>query len=100
MKQATAYPAIVLGAVGLLVVGLLGFVFPRITPLLRVNNIELPLPTRVILVVSSFVHNEWPCVVGSIATAAIDLWLLRRSDGGRMCLDRLVLRLPIVGPVI
>ena len=100
MKQATAYPAIVLGAVGLLVVGLLGFVFPRITPLLRVNNIELPLPTRVILVVSSFVHNEWQIVLGIFVAAGVGLWLTRRSDGGRLFLDRLVLRLPIIGPVI
>jgi type IV pilus assembly protein PilC len=100
MKQATAYPAIVLGAVGLLVVGLLGFVFPRITPLLRVNNIELPLPTRVILVVSNFVHYEWQIVVATIVAAGVGLWLARRSDGGRLFLDRLVLRLPIIGPVI
>lgn len=100
MKQATAYPAIVLGAVGLLVIGLLGFVFPRITPLLRVNNIELPLPTRVILVVSSFVHNEWQIVLGIFAGFALGLWLMRRSPRGRLYLDRLVLHLPIIGPVI
>src|SRR3954464_12241094 len=67
LKQATAYPGIVLTAVALLVVGLLGFVFPRITPLLRVRNIELPLPTRVILVVSSFVHERWPVVLAILA---------------------------------
>lgn len=100
MKQATAYPAIVLSAVGLLVVGLLGFVFPRITPLLRINNIELPLPTRVILVVSNFVHNRWPVCVMVIAAIVVAFWLVRRSEGGRLMLDRLVLRLPIVGPVI
>src|SRR5687768_3811751 len=100
MKQATAYPAIVLSAVGLLVFGLLGFVFPRITPLLRVNNIELPLPTRIILVVSSFVHDRWLVVLLGIAAIAGAVFLMRRSPGGQMVLDRLALRLPIVGPVI
>jgi type II secretory pathway component PulF len=100
MRQATAYPAIVLSAVGLLVVGLLGFVFPRITPLLRINNIELPLPTRVILVVSNFVHDRWLVCLGVIVAAAAAVWLVRRSDSGRLLLDRLVLRLPIVGSVI
>src|SRR4051812_28554771 len=71
LRQATSYPAIVLSAVGLLVIGLLGFVFPRITPLLRINNIELPLPTRIILVVSNFVHDRW--LVGGIAVIAIVL---------------------------
>jgi type II secretory pathway component PulF len=100
LRQATAYPAIVLSAVGLLVVGLLGFVFPRITPLLRINNIELPLPTRVILVVSNFVHDRWLVCLGVIVAAAAAVWLVRRSDSGRLLLDRLVLRLPIVGSVI
>lgn len=100
MKQATMYPGIVLTAVGLLVIGLLGFVFPRITPLLRVNNIELPLPTRIILAVSGFVHDEWMVWLAGIALAALAVWLVRRSDEGRLVIDRFVLRLPIVGNVI
>jgi type IV pilus assembly protein PilC len=100
LRQATAYPAIVLTAVGLLVVGLLGFVFPRITPLLRINNIELPMPTRIILVLSTFVHDQWLiCIIG-IAAIAAGVWLVRRSPTGRMHLDRMVMKLPIVGPVI
>ena len=100
MKQATMYPGIVLTAVGLLVIGLLGFVFPRITPLLRVNNIELPLPTRIILAVSGFVHDEWLVWLVGIALTALAVWLVRRSDEGRLAIDRFVLRLPIVGNVI
>jgi type IV pilus assembly protein PilC len=100
LRQATAYPAIVLSAVGLLVVGLLGFVFPRITPLLRVNNIELPMPTRIILVVSSFVHDRWFVVLGAILAVVVVIWLVRRSEAGRLALDRMVLSMPIVGPVI
>lgn len=100
LKQATAYPLIVLGAVALLVVGLLGFVFPRITPLLRVNNIELPLPTRVILAVSSFVHDRWLVCAIAIAAVAVAVLLVRRSERGRLALDLFVLRLPIVGNVM
>lgn len=100
LKQATAYPGIVLTAVGLLVVGLLGFVFPRITPLLRVRDIQLPLPTRIILALSTFVHNDWKTSIVIIATLAISYFVIRRSDRGRLFLDRMVLRLPIVGPVI
>src|SRR5581483_6292911 len=45
LKQATMYPIIVVGAVTLLVIGLIGFVFPRILPLLKGQK-TLPLPTR------------------------------------------------------
>lgn len=100
LKQATAYPGIVLTAVGLLVVGLLGFVFPRITPLLRIRDIQLPLPTRIILALSTFVHNDWKTSIVIIVTLSISYFVIRRSDRGRLFLDRMVLRLPIVGPVI
>jgi type IV pilus assembly protein PilC len=100
LKQATAYPGIVLTAVAMLVVGLLGFVFPRITPLLRVRNIELPLPTRIILALSTFVHNDWEIVLAALVTLIVLTFLIRRSDGGRLFLDRIVLKLPVVGPVL
>ena len=100
LKQATAYPIIVLGAVCMLVIGLLYFVFPRITPLLRVRNIELPLPTRIILAASTFVRNDWAIVLGIIVGTVVAVFLLRRSAGGRLFLDRLVLKIPVVGPVI
>jgi type IV pilus assembly protein PilC len=82
------------------VVGLLGFVFPRITPLLRVRNIELPLPTRIILALSTFVHNDWEIVLVALATLIALTFLARRSDSGRLFLDRIVLKLPVVGPVL
>ena len=86
--------------VGLLVIGLLGFVFPRITPLLRVKNIQLPLPTRIILRLSSIVHNDWAISLTVAGMVVIFFFLMRRTDRGRMILDHVTLRLPIVGPVI
>src|SRR5204862_97663 len=59
LAQATMYPAIVLTAVALLVLALLGFVFPRILPMLQAQKITLPLPTRVIMATSSFVRHQW-----------------------------------------
>src|SRR5436309_2781309 len=83
LRQATAYPRIELSAVALLVVGLLGFVFPRITPLLRVRNIELPLPTRIILAVSTFVHNDWLISLISLVGLFAAVYVVRRSETGR-----------------
>jgi len=100
LRQATAYPIIVLGAVGMLVIGLLGFVFPRLTPLLRIRNIELPLPTRIILRVSSIVHNDWAISLTVVSLVVALVFFMRRTDRGRVFLDHVTLRLPIVGPVL
>ncbi len=99
LKQATMYPLIVVVAVGLLVVGLIGFVFPRILPLLRGQK-ELPLPTRVILRASELIRHDWLIVLLAINAVLLALYFFYRTPRGRLLLDRASLKLPIVGSVI
>lgn len=99
LKQATMYPIIVIVAVTLLVVGLIGFVFPRILPLLNGQK-QLPLPTRVILKASETIRHDWLIVLVTMNVVILALYFFYRTPRGRLWLDRAVLRLPIVGSVI
>jgi type IV pilus assembly protein PilC len=100
LRQATMYPLVVLSAVMLLVVGLIGFVFPRIVPILRMRQVELPLPTRIIMGASSFIQNYWWLLLAIGAAAAVVLVLARRSDRGRLLLDHALLRIPVIGQLL
>ena len=100
LKQATAYPVIVVVAVTLLVMGLLGFVFPRILPLVQNTRQALPVPTRVILVVSRFVRTRWLTGLIAVNTSLLVAYFVRRTPRGRLFFDRLNLRWPIFGSVI
>lgn len=99
LKQATTYPIIVVVAVTLLVIGLIGFVFPRILPLLDTQK-KLPLPTRVILTASQVVRHDWLAVLIAINAMTMAVYLVRRSEPGRLFFDRINLGLPICGHVI
>lgn len=99
LTQATMYPIIVVGAVGLLVIGLIGFVFPRILPLLK-SQAKLPLPTRVILFASELVRARWLAVLVTVNMLILLIYFARRTERGRLFFDRLNLRLPIFGPLI
>ena len=100
MRQATMYPIIVLLAVGLLITGLVGFVFPRILPILRLRNVELPLPTRIIMVTSDFMrHNAIALVVLAILIA-IAIAAMRRTDRGRLLVDAAILKIPVFGQLV
>jgi len=99
LKQATMYPIIVIVAVTLLVIGLIGFVFPRILPLLNSQK-TLPLPTRVILHASNIIRHDWLAVLIVVNAITLALYFFYRTDRGRLILDRMMLRLPIMGPVI
>lgn len=100
VRQATMYPIVVLVAISLLVSGLLGFVFPRILPILRARQVELPMPTRIIMAASMFVREGWPFILGGIVVAIIAVILIRRTETGRFWLDSMILRIPAVGDFI
>lgn len=97
VRQATMYPLVVLAAVLLLVLGLIGFVFPRILPILRMRDVELPLPTLVIMNASLFIRDYW-WLLALIAVAAVGaVAALRRTDRGSLLLDRAILGIPVIG---
>jgi type IV pilus assembly protein PilC len=100
VRQATMYPLVVLGAVALLVVGLIGFVFPRILPILRMRDVELPWPTLIIMNTSLFMRNYWWLILTLAAIMVIGVVLLRRSEKGRYTLDRAVLMIPVFGQLM
>lgn len=100
VRQATVYPAIVLLAMAGLIVLLVTFVFPRLFPVLTTFDVELPWPTRAIMVVATFISAYWLALLGGAAVVVIAVILARRTQGGRMVLDRLALRIPIFGPLL
>ena len=100
VRQATLYPLIVLGAVGLLVLGLIGFVFPRILPLLKSQTVPLPLPTRIIMAMSLFLRGHWVAMLAVVWILFGAYTLLRRVPAGRLFLDRMTLHLPVTGELI
>jgi type IV pilus assembly protein PilC len=97
VRQATMYPLVVLGAVLLLVVGLVGFVFPRILPILRMRDVALPLPTLIIMNVSLFMREYWWLVLAAALAAVVAVALMRRSVRGRLIVDHAILRIPVIG---
>ena len=100
LRQALAYPIVIIVAVGLLLVVVVGFVFPRLIPTLAGRGGPLPLPTRMIIFTSEFVRNFWwvtILVAGGVSAAFV---YIRRTTGGGLFIDRTLLRLPGVGQLI
>lgn len=100
VRQATMYPVIVVGAVGLLVAGLVGFVFPRIIPILRTRDVELPLPTRIIMTASLLIQNHWLALLVTLTALVVAVVVLRRSERGRLFMDQLIIRMPGIGQFV
>lgn len=100
LRQATTYPAIVLGAVGVLLTILVAFVFPKLFPIFATLDVDLPLPTRLIMAGAAFLQAWWAYVGAGLAALVVILFLLRRTPSGRMATDRLMLGMPVFGPLV
>jgi type II secretory pathway component PulF len=100
MRQATMYPIVVLVAVTLLVTGLVGFVFPRILPILRLRQVDLPLPTKIIMYSSDFLRHNIVALLILLALTVVAILLMRRTEGGRLFVDRAILKIPVLGNLL
>jgi type IV pilus assembly protein PilC len=97
--SALVYPAI-LTVLSLIVVGIIVFrVVPAFTAFYGQFNKELPLSTRMIVAVSSFVLAYFPLILIAVIAAALATWYWVREPSNRARVDWMVLRIPFLGDV-
>ena len=101
LKSAMYYPiGILVVAIGVIAVMLVK-VIPTFEAMYRdMGNAELPGATRVVINLSHSFINKWYIFAGTLFGIVFGVAAARRTDGGREFIDRLLLRMPIVGPVI
>lgn len=100
IKSALTYPVAVLALVVMIVAAMLLFIVPIFKTLYDDLGGTLPLPTRLLLAVSTVLKSYFPIVVIAVA---VGVWLFRRwiaTDGGRAKWDAFKLRIPIVGGLV
>jgi type II secretory pathway component PulF len=98
---AAAYPLAIMAGTICLVIGLIVFVFPKIVPLFESLKVSLPLSTRLLIGFSKILTERWYVVLISVflvpATAILTFRLLGPVQKYS---QYLVIRLPLVGPVV
>jgi len=95
--SALTYP-IMMVMLGIVVVSvLMSFVIPNITKMFVSANRELPAPTEILITISDLFKDYW--WVGCLVIAAVSFTIERiyKTPGGRLFIDRNLLRLPLVG---
>ena len=100
IKSAMTYPVAVLCLVILILTAMLIFIVPTFKQLYADLGGTLPLPTRILLLVSSLMVKLLPVVI--LATVGA-VWAFKRwieSDKGRAVWDRFKLRVPVFGKLV
>ena len=98
VKKALTYPALVMGVGLVVVIILITVVMPQLLDMFMAMNVELPLPTRILIAITSFVNtNTLYILIAGALVVALALWMVKQPTGRRL-LDRLRLTVPIIGP--
>jgi type II secretory pathway component PulF len=102
IREVSTYPILVVFMLGVLSVVLVGFTIPRFMAVYeRLNTeIELPLPTRMVMTTSFVVRTYWPVFLSSLVTIVVSLRLYTQTTDGAVRVSRLAMRIPIIGELL
>lgn len=99
IKAAVRYPAIVVVMLVGVFFFLLTFIVPKFVSILERVGMDLPLPTKICILLYSLIHNYW--VPGLIITAISSVVLYRylQTESGQFYRDRIFMNIPLIGPL-
>jgi type IV pilus assembly protein PilC len=100
VKGAMIYPAVILTVAVIAVAVLLIFVIPTFQNMFASVNLELPLPTRIVIGASNLLKHYWWLILGVIGLGVFALSRYYRTAPGRLQIDTLLLKTPVLGDVL
>jgi type IV pilus assembly protein PilC len=100
VKGAMVYPIVIISVAAIAITVLLIFVIPTFQNMFASVNLELPLPTRVVIGASNILKHYWWLIGGVIAGAVLLINRYYKTAPGKLQLDALLLRAPVIGDLL
>ncbi len=97
VKSAMVYPVAIIVIATVVVGVILWKVIPTFASLFAGLGAQLPLPTRVVIALSNGIVRFGPFIIVAIAAALFGLKSYYATPAGRMQIDAIVLKLPVLG---
>ncbi|MDY0312939.1 MAG: type II secretion system F family protein [Desulfobacterales bacterium] len=99
IKSALQYPILVLVTLTGAFFFLLTFVIPRFVRIFESAGLDLPLPTRINILLYQWLIVYWPVSLSILVITLVALRFYLKTETGQYQKDYLLLRLPILGTV-
>ena len=100
VKSAMIYPAVIMSVAAIAITVLLIFVIPVFQSMFASVNMELPLPTRVVIGLSEFLIGYWWAIIAAIAAVVFLIRQYYATPDGHKNIDRMMINSPVLGDVI
>jgi len=100
VKGAMIYPGVIMSVAVIAISVLLIFVIPVFQNMFAGVGMALPLPTRVVIAASNFLRGYWWAVLAAGVGGSFMFKRYYASSSGKLVIDRLMLRIPVLGDVL
>jgi len=99
VSHAMIYPIVLTGLAMAIITLMLVYVVPKVVSVFESTGQALPVLTRGLIAVSSFLQSYWWLIILGIVLGTIGVRRLYRQEGPRRALHRRLLQLPVIGRV-
>ena len=99
IKSALQYPIIVISFLCMAFFVLLTFVIPKFVNIFMRAGLELPIPTKICMLMYYFMVNYWYMLAGGLLAIGVGLSFYLRTAQGKFIRDAFLMKLPILGPL-
>ncbi len=99
ISHALIYPIVLTGLAFTIIVLMLVYVVPKVVGVFETTGQTLPLLTRALIALSTFLQNWWFLVVAGIVAVVVGINRLLSREGPRRRYHRWLLKVPIFGRV-
>lgn len=96
-RNALIYPAFVVGVFIMVMALMLTLVIPNIAKILTESGQELPIYTKIVIGLSSFLVNYIGIILVLLSAGGAFLWRFSRTTVGRRTIDEFILAIPYLG---
>jgi len=100
VKGAMIYPGVIMSVAAIAISVLLIFVIPTFQSMFADAHVALPLATRVVIAMSALLKGYWWMIIGAIIVGGFVFRRYAATPNGRLTIDRLLLRMPVLGDVL
>jgi len=99
-KGAMIYPAVILVVFILIFAVIMIFVIPGLVDILESSGQELPIATKMIILISDIVNRFWYLLLLGLVGIVALLTLYPKTEEGKEITDNLILKIPIISPFV
>jgi type IV pilus assembly protein PilC len=100
VRGALIYPVAVLVIACVVVWVILTFVIPVFGDLFTGLGAELPLPTRIVIMLSNFLRAWWWLLLAMWIGAGVGIYQYYKTERGRLVIDGIMLKIPVIGMML